>query len=66
MGQNADDMLEGTTCSLCGQFFEDAPGICPTHGYPVVCWECWSELSKAERRDYQRSIYPVLGTAEDV
>lgn len=67
MGQNADDIVDGTVCCLCGQFFEELHGdgkSCPTHGYPVVCWECWAELSKGERKQYQRALHPVLGTVE--
>jgi len=48
MGQVADDMLDGSCCSICGQYFEheksteDKP-IIHEHGYPVVCFDCWDE-----------------------
>ena len=35
MGELADDMIEGLSCSWCGIYFEEA------HGYPVVCETCW-------------------------
>ena len=65
MGQIAEDLNDGTVCCLCGQFFEDSPTTCPTHGYPVVCWDCFDKLGRNERRHYQRALYPVLGTAEE-
>jgi hypothetical protein len=60
MGENADDLVEGRTCSLCGMFFLDKNGDVYTHGYPVVCWECWSDLTKQERKQYQRSEVETL------
>ena len=35
MGDVADDIMDGASCALCGQYFEEE------HGYPVVCRECW-------------------------
>lgn len=71
MGQIADDMIDGTTCSLCGRYFHSEEVTEPTtkggkvytlftHGYPVVCWECWKTLSKSEKKDYQRAIKPTI------
>ena len=37
MGQNAEDMVDGQTCSDCGTFFEVA------HGFPVLCSDCHRE-----------------------
>lgn len=39
----AEDMVDGSCCSLCGQYFEDKNdgGVLFTHGYPVYCWDCW-------------------------
>lgn len=65
MGEIADDMTDGTSCCLCGQYFEDEKGCIVEHGYPVVCWECWDELTRKERKDYQRSLYPTLGAMDD-
>ena len=35
MGEIADDMINGNSCSLCGVYF------CEGHGYPVACTDCW-------------------------
>ena len=57
-------MLDGSCCELCGQYFKHPykKGIY-THKYPVVCWECWDDLSEDERKDYQRAevktFYPM-------
>lgn len=37
MGEIADDMIDGLSCSLCGIYFVEE------HGYPVVCTDCWDE-----------------------
>ena len=34
MGEMADDMIEGASCSWCGVYFKKE------HGYPVVCFSC--------------------------
>jgi hypothetical protein len=61
MGEIADDMIQGTTCSLCGQFFQgDKPDEAYSHGYPVVCWECWKNLNKREKKQHQRAAKPTL------
>ena len=36
MGEIADDMIDGLTCSMCGVCFVRA------HGYPVLCRGCWT------------------------
>lgn len=38
----AEDMIDGSCCSLCGCYFEDKfnRGNLFTHGYPVVCRTC--------------------------
>lgn len=58
MGDAADDIIEGRTCSTCGEFFEGE------HGYPVVCKQCWREMTPRERKQYQRANYPTLGEGE--
>lgn len=46
MGQIAEDMLDGSCCSLCGQYFEHPKSdAIYVHGEPVVCEECYSELT---------------------
>ena len=57
MGQIADDMIEGRACELCGQYFEDPdePDAIYEHGHPVVCEDCWNELSPRDRHDFQKA-----------
>jgi len=50
MGEIADDMINGSSCSLCGQYFndpnvenDDGLGTVYEHGYPVYCKECWED-----------------------
>lgn len=40
MGQIADDMVEGRSCSECGIYFEKA------HGYPVLCEDCFEDINQ--------------------
>ena len=54
MGEYADMMIDGESCSLCGCNFEKS------HGYPVVCSNCWKKLSKEDRKNHQKAIYYVL------
>ncbi len=69
MGQNAEDMDDGTTCSWCGMFFEyppedGKPNDCPTHGYPVVCRPCFKAWPHGKRRlrslGLQVASYPLM------
>ena len=55
MGQIADDMINGFCCSLCGVYFEEE------HGYPVACKTCWKDLSKQEKKTYQKATIKELG-----
>lgn len=52
MGQIAEDMIDGTSCSSCGVFFRDPNDkkAAYTHGYPVLCWDCWKDLPKKDRK----------------
>lgn len=54
MGEIADDLIAGRTCSWCGKVFTRE------HTYPVVCKWCWNEATASERKDLQRAIYPEL------
>ena len=54
MGELADDILEGRSCSICGQHFT---GI---HGYPVVCKDCWKELDEEDEDIYVRASLNTL------
>ena len=58
----AEDVLDGSCCSLCGEYFED-PIADPVskehaifvHDEPVVCWECWKELNEADKKLYTKA-----------
>jgi len=46
----ASDMIDGTCCSYCGLYFKDKKGNLFTHGYSVLCKDCWKpgdDLPKA-------------------
>lgn len=55
MGEIAEDMIDGSCCQLCGQYFQGHNGEAYTHEFPVVCWDCWSELKKSDKKQYVKS-----------
>lgn len=54
MGEMAEDIIDGTCCELCLQYFksDEEEGYAHTHGYPAVCWECWEELTKKQKKQH--------------
>lgn len=62
MGQNAEDILDGTCCDICGAYFKDKTkeDTLYTHEYPVTCWDCWKTLSKSEKKIHQRAIVETI------
>lgn len=54
MGELANDMVDGLSCSWCGVYFEES------HGYPVVCKSC----SKDE--DYDPKNDPQIATKKEL
>jgi len=42
MGEIADDMIEGRSCSRCGVYFVEA------HGHPVICRNCFATEDETE------------------
>jgi len=48
MGQIAEDMIDGTCCSWCGEYFDDGTDNLPVHGYPVICKGCAEGHNKEE------------------
>lgn len=54
MGAIADDMKDGSCCSICGCYFKNIEdeGLF-THGYPVSCWECWDKKSNLPRAEVE-------------
>ena len=49
MGQHADEMINGGTCSQCGTMFEEE------HGFPVLCNSCWFEADEEDREGYSKA-----------
>ena len=49
MGQIADDMINGLSCSHCGIYFDGE------HGYPVLCKDCFNLETKEERFGLQEA-----------
>ena len=58
MGEIAEDLADGTRCSDCGQYFRDPddPQTIYTHGYPVICKDCYREYSKREKRQCELPV----------
>lgn len=56
MGQISEDILDGSCCQICCCYFKHpkVDGIY-VHDYPVVCWDCWDELSEEERKPYVKA-----------
>jgi hypothetical protein len=44
MGEIADDMVAGHSCSYCGIYFEDE------HGFPVICRGCFRTWQRENRK----------------
>lgn len=49
MDEVKEDVADGTCCSLCGLYFEEA------HGSPVVCRSCWEDLTKQQQELCQKA-----------
>lgn len=62
MGEIAEDMIDGTSCSLYGCYFVDPeePDTLYTHGYPVVCKGCWSGLTPSEKKFHEKAKADAL------
>lgn len=54
MGEQADLMIDGEVCDICGCNFEDS------HGYPATCKDCWKELSKEDKKHHQKATCETL------
>lgn len=58
MGDMADDLIEGASCMECSTYFKnerDEAGA--THGYPVVCRECWADADRVQRQGWRQHGY---------
>jgi len=56
MGEIAEDMVDGQSCSWCGVYFEHS------HGYPVICVDCYTDWSVANHNypDTHKDIKELL------
>ena len=55
MGEIADDFVDGSCCMNCSTYFKNDRGEAgATHGYPVICRDCWATTSSAERQQWKR------------
>lgn len=52
MGAIADDMVDGSSCSYCGVYFERP------HGHPVLCKDCFADEPEED------SVYPMATEKE--
>jgi hydrogenase maturation factor HypF (carbamoyltransferase family) len=62
MSELAEDIFDGTCCSLCGQYFQDpknSNGLY-VHGEPVVCKDCWKDLDLSERKNYKKAVVDTI------
>lgn len=63
MGDIADDLIEGASCAECSTYFvTERHEAGATHGYPVICRDCWTQASQPQRvawrgQGYQRAIF---------
>ena len=49
MGQMADDMINGTTCSRCGIYFVES------HGHEVICKWCYENETEEDHAGIPRA-----------
>ena len=43
-----EDIMDGSCCICCGQYFEHPDGGIYSHGHPVVCLSCSEEIEWLE------------------
>ena len=46
MGELADNMIDGGSCSWCGIEFRE------NHGFPVICQYCYNEWKKENSKEH--------------
>lgn len=56
-----DDTWDGTCCCMCYQDFRDTEGARISHGYAVVCHECWEQLPLEKRKQVQKAFFYTSG-----
>lgn len=47
----ADDLLDGTCCEVCGEFFDDILDGAEAPGHPRMCAACKAETTGPERKE---------------
>jgi len=50
VGEIADDMVSGRSCSWCGIYFEKE------HGYPVLCQSCYQDWRKESKDNTSKKL----------
>ncbi len=55
MGQIAEDMLDGSCCQLCGQYFKHPKAGIYVHDEEVVCFDCWKDLTEEEKKLHKKA-----------
>ena len=58
MGKIADDIMEGASCAECSTYFKnERQEAGATHGYPVICRDCWATATIVQKREWERLGY---------
>lgn len=57
MGEIADAIISGEICELCLTPFVNPKKLDQyyEHGYPVVCSNCWNELTEEQKKHHQKA-----------
>lgn len=55
MGEIAEEMLDGSCCDLCGQYFDHPKGGIYVHDHPATCWDCWEYLRPEEKKHHTKA-----------
>lgn len=70
MGQAASDILTGSVCELCSEFFatkvEGKNVHGHEHGHPAVCRTCWRDLPKRERYRHKQAAVATISELQEV
>jgi hypothetical protein len=61
-----DEILDGTCCSICLQQFKNTEGAVISHGWAVVCKECWSSLTPDKRKNLTKAYFDTQGYTFDI
>jgi len=55
MGEIADDLIEGHSCSWCGTYFKEK------HGYPVLCQSCYIDWKRKKVGNTSKKLLDEFG-----